>query len=246
MIQTSKPHVGLTYVLNFSELDKKIRFEQARAEQVFGVLVNGQSQQTNLSDEFDPAQPRIVFPSEKKSISISQIACQLTLNFSGSGLKFANELDVGKKNIDAFWKQALEFKSVNMYGSHGLVLDLRYPSSDSPASLSGFIHERFIKIAPIGEPAACNLQVGYKYEGLFMNLTCNSYETRKLPDSNSQGFVRIETFPVVESGIQVRIDVNNLPDFEHGGNANAPVRLMTATEKFLSENFETVFGLPMP
>jgi hypothetical protein len=245
MIQTSKPHMSLTYVLNFLDLDKRVRLEQARAEDVFGSLVNGQSQQTNLPDDFDPNQPRIIFPSEKKTIFISQVACQFVLNFPPSEFSWKEKMEISKKNINLFVDKAFEFKS--NYHAQTLSLEFRYPSSNSSVELASYIYDRFLKIDPAGDIAASVLQIGFSFEGLYLNLNVNPYESRKMPEpSSTTTFIRAETLPIVESGIQIRIEANNLPDLQAGLTKDGTAeRLMAAVEKFFTERFDIIFALPM-
>lgn len=245
MIQTSKPHVSLTYLLNFKDLDSRVRLQQAQAEDAFGELVNVQSQQTNLPDDFDPGHARIQFSSEKKSIAISQVACQFSLNFLDAALPFAKEIEISRKNIALFSRKAIEFKPVSEYHVQSLILELRYPSTSSSLELAKFIHERFVKAPSIGDAASAVLQLGYRQDDLYLNLTVNPYESRKIPISSNINFFRADSLEILEQGIQIRIEVNNIPSVASSEYAVVADQLMTSVEKFMSDHFEAVFGLKL-
>lgn len=244
MIQIPPQNVSITYVLNFPQFEKSVRYQQGLAESAFGEIVNAQSQQTNLPDDFDANQPRILFPSERKTIAISQVSCQLTQNFSKSGKGFEEELAIARKNAIEFAKRAYLFKPA--YEAHSLVLELRYPNVGSINEIANLIYKQFVRIEPVGEVASTIFQFGFKFEGLYLNIGANPYEQRQLPTAGPDGFsvVRADEMNVLETGLQLKIDVNNLPDFRQG-NEGAPDRLFDAISKFLSDSFSNVFGFPL-
>ncbi len=70
-----------TYVVSFQR-DDKMRLKQADVEKTFGSMFpNIQSISTNLPDEYGPDAPRFIIQTAKKTLTVSQVATQLTLNF---------------------------------------------------------------------------------------------------------------------------------------------------------------------
>jgi len=243
---TSGPQVSFAHVLNFVALEKRVRFDQATAEEAFGEIVGVQSQQTNIPDEFDPTQPRIMFPSERKSIWISQAACQLSLTFDLSENSYAKALPVVQEDIHTFATRATRFRSAPHFGAQALVLELRYASEETGDDLSQYLHTRFIKTNAIGAPASFQLQLGYKYDDLYLNLMCSPYETRKLPDVGpTMSFLRADTLPVIERGIQIRIEANNILSSGSSDISVVPKELLNVVEKFVKEHFTNIVGLPI-
>lgn len=243
MIETSKPHATLMYVMNYLDIDKRVRYGQAAAEDAFKGMVNGQSQQTNLLDDDDPAQPRIFFQSETKNIAISQLACQLSLNFERAGIPFFDQLEIARKNIKLFAQGALKFKP--KFRGHGFVIDLRYPSPQSTIQVAEFVHSKFLKNAPIGGPLSAVLQMGYRYNDVNLNFVVNPYESRKIPES-ANGYVRADMLPVTETGLQVRLDANSFVVAERFDHSVLPDYLVATVAKFMDEQFEELTGLPKP
>jgi hypothetical protein len=245
MLQTSNPHVTLVFVLNFDALDPQVRFKQGEAEKAFSHLINSQSQQTNVADGADPNAPRIFFPSSHKAIAISQLACQLTQNLLPAGGTFVQQITAAHDNILAFVDGARQFKSV--FSSHALILDLRYPCSNSSSEVAEFIHSRFLKSEPLGGFASTVLQMGYTVGNLYLTLTINPYEARKMPETVSRdAFVRADTLAVVESGVQIRVDVNNKLGLGGGANQGTVHQLISALDTFMNEKFAPISGFSIP
>lgn len=236
---------NIAYLLSFQSPVAKIRFEQAKAEEAFAGIVNGQSQQTNVPDQADPNQPRILFQSEKKSIAISQLACQLKMNFQSSDIPLTDQLSIARKNVIEFWKKSLEFKVGSEYGMHGIIFDINFPSKDSTETINKFLYDQFIKTTPIGDVAAIQLTLGYKVENYFINLTVSTYETRKLifqaPFSSEP--VDIAKLPVSEAGVSIRIDINNRPEQSLLIDLATPNKIMDVLDNFISSKLPIISGL---
>ncbi|GJI96183.1 hypothetical protein RugamoR57_29010 [Duganella caerulea] len=247
-----KPYIGsAVYILNFRNPALKVRFEQAQAEAAFAGFVNGQSQQTNVPDSADPNQARLIFQSEKKSIAISQAACQLQLGFHGSGLSFSAQLAALRKNVLEFCRRCYVFRDFSEYALNGLVVEVNFPRQmmDIKSELQ-ILHERFIKTEKLGEVGSFQINLGYKVEDLFLNFSVSPYETRKFEVSFKMTSpipdVNLNSLPVIENGLTVKIDVNNMPIAEKKGSEEMPSQLLSAFDDFVDKKFSSIIGMELP
>lgn len=215
------PFIGqATFLLNFRELQKKIRFSQGDAEVAFGSFGAGQSQQTNVPDEADPNLPRIFFVKERKNISISQMMVQFAQSAeSGFGKSLEEQFNSLAGQLLAFHRQALEFKPAQEYSHVALVLHVNYPSGASTAELNKFVHDKFVSFQfPVGELASVQLTVGYKVDDLFVNFGASVYEARHFDMTVKAGtavqmpsLLHLEDMKVSARGVQFTIDINDRP-----------------------------------
>lgn len=244
------PHLSqASFLLQFKEPDVKVRFQQGAAEDAFGTFMGSQSQQTNVPDPVDPNVPRIIFGAEKKQITISQVACQLNFNFAKSSLAFEQELGVVLKNIREFAERALKFKAASDFGLTALVLQINFPSNENVTDLQKYLYDRFIKVGPIDAVASTQVQVGFKIGDLFLTIGANVYELRTisfdLGTSVPIGAINLGDQPVSESGISIRVEVNNKGTAPHLRNIAMadPGSLFQACSDFLYGQMESFTGL---
>lgn len=242
-LNTSSPTLNsVTFALNFSELDAKVRFKQAQAEDAFAPLVNGQSQQTNIPDAADPTQPRIIFQSEKKTIAISQVGIYLQMNFLDSQLPILKQFEVVEKNVLEFFSRADRFVDASKLSNQGLIVEVCFPTEDSPEVVRAFVHEQFLKMPLKAELGSVHVLVGYKIDGLFVNLSASDYETRDFKVEKT-GYIRLNDFPVKSYGYMAKIDINNVPSAMQDMSVGSTAKIFTQLRSFVNTDFKNVFGL---
>lgn len=238
------------YVARFREPDATVRFMQADAERAFSPLLNCQSTQTNVPDNFDPNSPRIVFQTGHKTLVISQVACQLSLNFEKGVMPFDRQLDVARKNIIDFNSRLTTFKTREAFIESAFVMNINIPSDLSQQEMHNHLAERFLKSDPLGELASFSLKVGYKTpENLFLNLETDVYEMRRAemptPDpSGAPTFMLIDEFPIVEKGFGVKLDVNDKPRMLQNKTyvTTGPEELISRAFAFVNEQLDEEMG----
>ncbi|MFS8973844.1 hypothetical protein PO002_04920 [Cupriavidus necator] len=252
MLKLETPYLAqATYLLQFKAPKLKVRFDQAAAEEAFAPLVGTQSQQTNVPDQLDPNVPRIVFPSEKKQITISQVQCQLECNFPGAEMGIQKQLGVTSKNVLDFHTRALRFKNADEFGLTAISLQFNFPSHEKTQSLQQFIYDNYVKISPIGEVASAQIQLGFSIDGHFFNLFANAYEKRAINITPQFGethrVMNMAEMPIIEQGIGVKLEVNNKPSAESIKDiiVGDPQRLLDLCSAFIDKNFEKVTGLAL-
>ncbi|MBN3862095.1 hypothetical protein HCU66_07615 [Pseudomonas frederiksbergensis] len=213
MIDLQKAYISQAIYVASNELDKRIRYKQEQAEEAFGSFISAQSQQTNLPDDFDPAQARIIFQSGPKQMVISQIASQLSLGFDSSEKSVDSQLETVIKNVKEAQGKIEKFKGKEQLRENALVITLSFPSTSSRADLSDFIFSRFLKMPKFGEIASSSVKVGYLLgDGYFINIEADVYEKRGGPIQIAPGApVDLMTLPIIEIGISVKIDINSRP-----------------------------------
>lgn len=241
---------GGSYILEFVEPVRKIRFEQRRAEDAFGSLINKESSQTNFPDMADPNIPRIVFEAERKKIQISQTRCQFDFNFDDRDMSMDKQLSILERNARDFHTRALTKFAVADYSFNALILAVQFSSKSSRVALGEFIYERFFKSASMLPLASVQFLLGFKVGDFFINLSSEVYESRraliKTADAASGSLVvRIKDTELVDQGLSFKVDVNNRPRSEIEGYklGNDPSEIFDVVKNFLSVDFQKLTGL---
>lgn len=213
MIDLQKAYISQAIYVASHELDKRIRYKQEQAEAAFGSFISAQSQQTNLPDDFDPAQARIFFQSGPKQMIISQIASQLSMGFDSSEKGVDSQLETVIKNVKEAQKKIEQFKEKDQLRENALVITLSFPSTSSRAELSDFMFSRFVKMPKFGEVASSSVKIGYLLiDGHFLNIEADVYEKRGGPIQLTLGAqIDLMSLPITEIGISVKIDINSRP-----------------------------------
>jgi hypothetical protein len=247
MIDLAKPFLRqVTYLLNFKSIAQKIRFEQARAEEVFASFIGVQSQQTNLPDDADPSMARIIFQGSKKQIAISQLGCQIVLTSEDAQLPLAKQLEMVKSNIAEFHSKSLEYKNAGTYGMAALIMEICFSSKTSIPELQDYLYSKFIQTPRIGEVASVQVNLGYKMGSYFLNFGANVYEMRKFELAGGENkIVKIEDLSVQDFGLVFKIDINNRPLMTSNASkiAESPVQIFSLVDGFLGDKFEKISGL---
>jgi hypothetical protein len=246
---TKPPSISsVVYVINFLTRDTKVRFRQAEVETAFAGFIVGQSQQTNIPDHADPAQPRIIFAGESKAIAISQVACQLQMDFSKSGIPIRKQLEIIRKNLSDFSARISNIFDTSNLTQSGLIVDLTFANAGPAQELHEYIADRFYKGAKLGNVVSAQFTVGFEIKDLFVTLSASPYEQRQfdvnLANPSQPTFIDINSMPIVEHGLGFKIDVNDRP--RHASRNNSymlSAGLIDQTEKFITEDFQAFSGL---
>lgn len=243
MIELHKAYISQAIYVASNVLDKRIRYKQESAEDAFGSFISAQSQQTNLPDDFDPTQPRLLFQAGQKQIFISQIATQLSLGFESAAKPLSAQIGIVHKNSREFHKKILQFRPKESLSDSALIVVLSFPSEASRDDLSRFIFEKFLKMPPYADIASSSVKVGYRLpSGIFLNIEADVYERRGGIIENMGSTIDLNTLPIVEMGISVKLDVNTRPKSVVEGYINeGPEELIAVMDKYLpSEIFKLI------
>lgn len=216
MIDLQKAYISQAIYVAGNELDKRIRYKQEQAEEAFSSFVAAQSQQTNLPDDFDPAQPRLIFQSGKKQVVISQVASQLSMGFDSAEKSIESQMDTILKNVREAQKKIEQFKGKQSLRENALVIILSFPSNANRSDLGEFIFNRFLKMPKLSDIASSSVKVGYLLDNsFFINIEADIYEKRGgVVQATTGASIDIMTLPIIEIGISVKIDINTKPKAE--------------------------------
>lgn len=248
----SKPTIaGASFVLEFLRPVEQMRFEQRRAEEAFGSFIKAQSRQTNIPDSADPSMPRIVFTTEKKTISLSKNRCQLDLKFPNTELGFWKQLDAIERNIHEFYSLVTTKFALSELGLVGLVANIQFASENSNIDLQKLIFEKFYKINGNLPIASTQVMIGFEFEKYFVNFTANVYESRRL-ELSQQGIIpgkqiRFEDMPLLGRGLGFTVDINNRIEAASPGFIlnEDPSEIFSSLKRFLNNNFLEISGLEL-
>lgn len=207
-------------LIQYKDIDNKIRHRIADAEDAFAQMFTGQSQQTNVPDNSDPSTPRLIFQAGPKQLFISQKACQLSLNFESNEKTVDEQLAIIRKNLLAFQDGMHNFKLKEELNECAIVINVNVSCKEGRAAILQHVYNRFNKVdqqAEFGELASYSFKVGYKTKDQFyLNYETDVYELRKLEFAQPtpvEQIVRMNAtdIPLIEEGISIHVDVNNKP-----------------------------------
>lgn len=211
-----------TCVATFN-IDKQIRYRVADIENAFRSTVVSQAVGTNVADNAPPNIPRFTMQSGQKVISVSQIQCQMDMNFAEQRKTFDQVGAVVRKNFAGFWAGVRKLKSLEEVRDVGLVLSFNVSSKKPIPELSEELYSRYLNIPSLGNVASVGFQTGFtSLDGnIFINLSVGTYEVREAHLENSmhdggQIFLALDQMRVSESGVEVKWDVNSKPLVSQG------------------------------
>jgi len=209
------------FVIGFTK-DSTIRTKQFDIEKAFTSFVNSPSVNTNLPDDFNPQAPRVTLREGQVSVVFSQITAQLTIdiiNNNGKSIEVIRDSIV--KKINSFQGCVNKIIPSDQQQERGLVLTVLYPVDSTQFAnevVSGYIQSTFFQISPLGEPSSTQFTVGYKtQDNYFLTLSVAQYQAfaGDLKDLKPNQWLDIQSLPVSESGIELKIDVNSRPLADH-------------------------------
>jgi hypothetical protein len=172
MILTKLPFLSsVAYVLKFRAIDRTVRFKQAQIEAAFSGFLNGQSQQTNVPDQADPNQARIIFGNETKSLAVSQVGCQFSMGFLKSGIPVERQLEICHRNVIDFYQRVNRAFGSDTINQSGLVFEITYASEAPLQNLHQYVADRFYNGPKFGDIASSQFAIGFKKNDLFLNIS---------------------------------------------------------------------------
>ena len=216
MVELKNKYIdSATYVVTF-QMNEKIRLKQADAEKAFGSMFPSvQSIQTNVPDDYDPTAPRLIMQVAKKTLTITQVAAQLTLSFKSSSKPLPEQLDIIEKNINSFYLAVKEFINEEFIEHQGFIISLNYKTKQTQQEMSEYLFKQFFRVKPYGEVASTNFRIGFKTSDLlFINFEASAYEIRETKIKHGENkMLRVKDIPITEEGYNLKVDVNNRPMF---------------------------------
>lgn len=205
------------FVISFTR-DSTIRTKQFDIEKAMAPLLGGSSVNTNLPDDFNPQAPRVTIGQGQVSVHFSQIAAQLTIDVDNTNGKSVEVIrDSIDKKINMFQSCVDKIISHERQRERGLVLTLHYfvdSTQFSDEAVFDYIQSKFFQISPLGKPASAQFSVGYKTnDNFFVTLSVAQYNQYNIAAgmSSENQWVDIKTLPIINSGIELKIDVNSRP-----------------------------------
>lgn len=237
MIDYAKAYISQAIYLTGCKPDPKIRYKQEQAEDAFSSFMSTQAQSTNLPDDFDPAQPRLIFQTPTKQLILSQVACQLSLGFENAHKSLEEQLDVVLKNTREIHKRIAKFKPSETLNENALILALTIPSSGSRENLSDILYDKLVKLPKLAGIASTSLKVGYQLpNNLFLNIEADVYEKRGGHVTGGQ-IIDVMTLPVVEQGVTLKLDVNSRPKALLPGYVNdGPEEIISTVQEYFPQH----------
>lgn len=247
MPDLSPPFVSSAFfVVQFAKLREKVRLDAGRAEDAFRGFVHDQSQQTNVPDNAPPQIPRILFNGSKKSISISQMAVQLDLQFQPGEKAFKDQLGIVKKNATEF-AERLEAGFDVAFGFRALVIQVHLSSKMPQREVQQYLYDQIVKKPAPLPVASFQSAMGFAKNDCFVNLNLSVFERRELmvkADGNSTVFTTDE-MPVVDSGVNITIDINNKPTQAKDEHGVFPSKFFDLADEFMRKEVVELVGISL-
>jgi hypothetical protein len=219
-VDLSKKHVAhAQYVVSFVQ-DREIRLKQGLIEKSFGHLFGGnQSLQTNVPDGMSSTTPRLVLRSKHKTLTVSQVALTLSLQFDLAKNAVHQQVGVIRKNIDALEAALPSFLEESKLRETGLIVVVNYPDEHPIPELGEHLYNRFISFPPLGDIVTTQVALGFRLdEEHYISLSGSVYETHEgqalVPVILGHVVVDPADVPVVGHGLEIRVDVNDKPRFD--------------------------------
>ena len=241
ILTESKKSIGQAVFVVGYDRDSTVRIKQFEIEKALASLIGGPSVNTNIPDDFNPQMPRVTLGQNSITAHFSQIAAQLTINIDNTNGKPIEAIkDSITKKVKLFQSCLDKIIPHGQQRERGLVLTVRYPVNSTKYSDDAFfeyIQSRFLRVEPRGVPASAEFNVGYKTDdNYFFTLSIGQYKmvSGEIPVMLSSQWLDITKLPVIESGIEIKVDVNSRPL------VNDVSRSDKVTETILEKSFHFV------
>ena len=212
MVDLKKAYINQAILLSQHVMDDRVRFRQEEAEKAFGSVLNVQSHQTNLPDDFDPNAPRFVFQSSGKQLLLSKVAVQAVFGFEDSAKSLKEQMSIIQKNFAKVSERIPQFQTPT--GEVGFVLNINIPSLEDRVTLSDAVFNRYLKIPKIHKVASTSFKVGFETEDcLFVNFEVDVYELKRLEMQLGvfPQAIDFSKLPINQMGYGIKVDINNKP-----------------------------------
>lgn len=214
----TKNSIGQAVFVVGYKRDPTIRTKQFDIEKALEPLIKVPSVNTNLPDDYNPQAPRVTLGDGRVSVHFSQNAAQLTVNVDNTDDK---SIGITKSSIteqvNLFQSCLDKIITPNQQNERGLVLTVQYPvdmTKTSEEAIFEYIQSNFMKISPLGIPASAGFNVGYKTDdNFFITLSIAQYKmiSGEIPAMQSSQWIDFSTLSVIESGIELKLDINSRP-----------------------------------
>jgi hypothetical protein len=188
--------------------DTTVRLKQPKAEEAFKNIINKASMNTNLPDDSDPSNPRIIFRDTLKEIVISQISATLLARFDN--LESLNkQVEAIDENVSKLFNCVKEFAGEANIKDTGIIVLVKHTSDKPVKELNSYLFNNFSKFESQGEIVNVNYRMGFKTDNkLFVGYDLSTYET-----ANGTNETAAPESKKNENGYIVRIELNNKPFF---------------------------------
>lgn len=216
----SKKYIAqVVFVVGYNK-DTTIRKKIFDIEDSLKDLIGGSVAQSNpIPDDTHPPVPRVIIDNGKGlSVNFSQVAAHMVINIDNSSAKAMSIIKQSiYKKVHTFYASIKKVIGKENLKDIGTVISIRYPiepfGSNFP-DVARFVHDRFFKVSSLGASATAGFNLGYKDDdNFFITLTIDMYQmaTGDVQNLPMGVMIDINTLPVSESGIELKIDVNNKP-----------------------------------
>lgn len=196
--------------------DDRVRFRLEEAEACFGEFTSSPAQSTNVPDSAPPEIERIVLQGTKKRVALSKSLSQATFNFEDSNKSASEVMEICVANAHKFHAATKKFHGGVDFTENGLVLVLRYPAANKESTelvpfMNNAMADKFYVGERFGPAHTFDLKVGFLTgNNLYRSVLLNTYESRGGMVLGGQ-MVNISSLPLLETGIQLSLDVNDKP-----------------------------------
>ncbi|MHB8292239.1 MAG: hypothetical protein ACYDEG_07225, partial [bacterium] len=128
-------------VVSFNR-DTAVRLKQPKAEESFKNIINKASMNTNLPDDSDPSNPRIIFRDTLKEIVISQISATLLTRFDN--LESLNkQVEAIDENVSKLFNCVKEFAGESNIKDTGVIVLVKHTSDKPVKELNSYLFNNF-------------------------------------------------------------------------------------------------------
>jgi hypothetical protein len=184
--------------------DTTVRLKQPKAEEAFKNIINKASMNTNLPDDSDPSNPRIIFRDTLKEIVISQISATLLARFDN--LESLNkQVEAIDENVSKLFNCVKEFAGEANIKDTGIIVLVKHTSDKPVKELNSYLFNNFSKFESQGEIVNVNYRMGFKTDNkLFVGYDLSTFDNINKNTAQSKKN---------ENGYIVRIELNNKPFF---------------------------------
>ncbi|CAM3805748.1 hypothetical protein CCOS865_01852 [Pseudomonas reidholzensis] len=236
MFDMKKAYISQAVYQAAYDIDTRIKYKQELADDAFGSFIQSQSHQTNLPDDFDPAQPRLLFQNSHKQLLISQTLCQLNLGFEPGHKSLREQLEIVFTNAREIHKRIQKFRKDTNLNESALIITLSLPSAESREALGEYLFSHSIKFPKFGEIASTSVKVGYLHpSNNFLNVEADVYEKRGGMVEGGQT-IDLMSLPIVEQGVALKVDVNSRPKAQVEGYKNSgPDEIISIITQYFPE-----------
>jgi len=205
------------FVIGYTR-DSTIRTKQFDIEKALLPLIDGQSINTNLPDDFNAQAARVSLSRGRLSVHFSQVTAQLKIDIDNTNGKSIEVIrDSIAKKINLFQTCVDKIIPHEQQRERGLVLSALYSIDStkySDEAIFEYIQSNFFKVSPLGKPASAQFNIGYKTnDNFFITLSVMQYKIAggEIPAISDRQSFDLMSLPVIDSGIELKIDVNSRP-----------------------------------